>query len=315
MPTNKVIKQNIVLAAEEWEKLEILSGLDYSLDHIALYFNLDKTVVRQLAADPDSKLSTHLQAGKVKQRADEHMGVYQMAVQGDVPAFKALDEIRRTRLFKITKLDIFGGFDSKVTVQTLQDYLRSEGRTDITPEEHIYMDALRLIRGMDIQYGKRATIAFLNNKLGLIFDNAKKFYVEAFNLFNHDEGLDKAALRNKYADNMDQAAQHVKENALTSADWRVYRELNVTAYEMCQLHKEEAEPIDPNMYLRPYTMYTLDVQDIKMSPINRNEVARQIDAQKMPERDKERLREDARLKPLDIRNRLESTKEEFSKSK
>jgi len=315
MATNKVIKQNIVLDEEEWDKLEILSGLDYSLDHIALYFNLDKTVVHQLATDPSSKLSTHLQAGKVKQRADELLGVYRLAMEGDVPAFKAIDEVRRTRLFKITKLDIFGGLDSKGTVQILQDYLRSEGRNDISVEEHVYMDALRLIRDMDIQYGKRATIAFLNNKLKLTYDNAKKLYVEAFNLFNHDEGLDKSALRNKYADNMDQAAQHVKENAVTIADWKVYRELNVTAYEMRQLNKEDPEPIDPNLYIRPFTMYSLDVQDIKMSPINRNEVARQIDEQKMPERDKERLREDAMLKQIDIRKRLETTKEDFSKSK
>src|SRR5690606_16252595 len=97
--------QALNLSEEEWDKLEILSALDFSNDQIATYFGVRKTIFRQIAADPNSYLSERLEAGKLKQDVDERFALYALAVKGDVPAQKQIHEVKRTRAFKISKLD------------------------------------------------------------------------------------------------------------------------------------------------------------------------------------------------------------------
>lgn len=307
------IQRNIILDDEEWDKLEQFAGLGYSIDKIARYFGLDIKVMQQHANDPNSKIAYHIQAGIDRQQMDEHMGVYTAAKAGDVVAFKAIDEIRRTKLFTISKLDIFGGFDLKSKIETLKDYIQSGGSNDISLEENVYLDALFLIRDLDRQYGKRSTIEFLNKKLNLKHEDAKKLYVESVNLCYHDEGLDKAALRIRYAENLEMAAMHVRDNATTTKDWDTYADINFKAYKMRMLDQDDEETVDPNDYIKPYTMYSLDIKDVNMPDIDRNKVAKQVDGMDIPEKDKIRLKEDARLLPLNFKKRLQQTKDEYSK--
>jgi len=307
------IRPNIILDEEEWDKLEQFAGLGYSVDKLASYFEQDPIVFKQIAADPNSKLARHIQTGIDRQQMDEHLGVYEAAKGGDVVAFKAIDEIRRTRLFTISKLDIFGGFDSKSKLEKFKQYIINGCVDDLSLEENLYLDALFLIRDLDQQYGKRSTIEFLNKKLNLKHEDAKKIYVEAINLCYHDEGLDKAALRNKYADNLDMAANHVKNNVVTTKDWEIYSEINYKAYKMRLLDKDDEEQIDPKLYVRRYVMYSLDPKDVNMTDIDRNKTRKQIDGLPVSEKDKVRLKEDARLIPLDFKKRLQQTKDDFTK--
>src|SRR5690606_12458852 len=115
----------INLSDEEWDKLETLSALDFSHDQIATYFGINKTIFRQIAADPNSYLSKRLLAGKIKQDADERLALYSLARSGDVPAQKQIHEIKRTRAFKISKLDIFGAFNNKNILEQLNDYIQA----------------------------------------------------------------------------------------------------------------------------------------------------------------------------------------------
>src|SRR5690625_2366836 len=103
----------INLSEEEWDKLEVLSGLDFSHEKIANYFGIDKRVFKQVAADPESNLALHLQTGKDRQQMDERLALYNSAMKGDIAAHKQLHEVKRTRAFKIAKLDIFGAFENK----------------------------------------------------------------------------------------------------------------------------------------------------------------------------------------------------------
>ncbi|WP_149525649.1 hypothetical protein [Sphingobacterium hotanense] len=315
MDKTKPIKHHgISLSDEEWDKLEILSGLGYSNDKIATYFGIRKTVFRQVASDNDSYLSERLNAGKIKQDMDERMGLHHLAVRGDVAAQKQIHEIKRTRAFKISKMDVFGAFESKRILEDLNDYIQAGNSIkDISIEEQLYIDSLVFIRDMDSIYGRRATVDFFVKNFGLKHQRASEMYEESLNLFFGNRNLNKKSLRGKFADKLEQAANVVAENAETSRDWEVYGNLIKQAASMLELDKPDIEKLAKELYMPTVKLYTLDAEMAGLPSINRIDLASEIDALDQPESVKVSLKQDALISKIDISGRLDKIEEEFKK--
>lgn len=304
----------INLSDEEWDKLETLSALDFTHEKIATYFGINKTIFRQVAADPNSYLSERLQAGKIKQDADERLALYTLALTGDVPAQKQIHEIKRTRAFKISKLDIFGAFDNKKVLEKLNDYIQSGADIkNISVEEQLYIDTLIFMRDMDNQYGRRATVDFFVKHYKLKQQRASEMYDEAINLFYGNRNINKKALRHKYAERLENAANVVAANAESSRDWEVYGNLMKQAATMQELDKPDVEKLPKEMYLPPVKVYTLEPETVGLPSINRNELAAEIDALDQPESVKSSLRQDAMIDPIDIVGKIDKIVEEYKK--
>src|SRR5690606_7350561 len=301
------------LSDEEWDVLETLSALDFSHDHIAVYFGINKTVFRQIAADENSYLAERLQAGKIKQDADERLALFALARKGDVPAQKQIHEIKRTRAFKISKMDIFGAFDNKKVLEKLNDYLQSGSDMDISVEEQLYIDTLIFMRDMDSQYGRRATVEFFVKNYKLKHQRASEMYDEAINLFYGNRNINKKALRHKFAERLENAANVVATNAETSRDWEVYGNLMKQAATMQELDKTVVEKLPKEMYMPTVKVYTLDPDVVGLPAINRNELAAEIDALDQPESVKSSLRQDAMIDQIDLVSKLDKIEEEYKK--
>ena len=311
---DKPIKHsNLNLTEEDWEKLEILSGLGFSNDRIAVYFGINKTVFRQIAADPNSYLSERLEAGKVKQHIDEQFALHELAKAGDVAAQKQIHEVKRTRAFKISKMDIFGAFDNKKVLEQLNDYIQSGATMDISVEEQLYVDTLIFMRDMDAQYGRRATVEFFVKHYKLKHQRASEMYDESINLFYGNRNINKKALRAKYGEKLEQAANVVAENAETSRDWEIYGNLMKQAASMQELDKPDVEKLPKEMYLPPVKVYTLDAESVGLPPINRNDLAAEIDALDYPEAVKQSMKQDSMIEQIDLESRLEFIEENFKK--
>ena len=311
---DKPIKHsNLNLTEEEWEKLEILSGLDFSNDRIAVYFGINKTVFRQIAADPNSYLSERLEAGKVKQHIDEQFALHELAKGGYVAAQKQIHEVKRTRAFKISKMDIFGAFDNKKVLEQLNDYIQSGAIMDISVEEQLYVDTLIFMRDMDAQYGRRATVEFFVKHYKLKHQRASEMYDESINLFYGNRNINKKALRAKYGEKLEQAANVVADNAETSRDWEIYGNLMKQAASMQELDKPDVEKLPKEMYLPPVKVYTLNAESVGLPPINRNDLAAEIDALDYPEAVKQSLKQDSMIEQIDLESRLEFIEENFKK--
>ncbi|GAA4137913.1 hypothetical protein GCM10022216_14460 [Sphingobacterium kyonggiense] len=314
---NKPIKHpSLNLSDEEVEKLEILSGLGYSVDQIASYFGFSKTIFRQMAEDPNSFLSEKLESGRLKQDADERLGLYNLAKKGDVPASKAIYEIKRTRAFKISKLDIFGNFKDGSMLEKLNNYIQSGGSIaidKISTEEQLYIDALIFIRDMDSRYGRRATVDFFVKNFKIKHQDASRMYDESMNLFFGDRNINKKSLRAKFSDRLEQAANVVAENAETSKDWEIYGNLIKQAATLQQLDKPDLEKLPKEIYQPPVKIYTLDAEMVGLPGINRNELAAEIDALEHSEAIKSSLKQDAMIEPLNIPAKLDRIELEFKK--
>ncbi len=315
MEQTKPIKHpNLSLSDEEWDKLEILSGLGYSSEKIATYFGINKTIFRQIAEDPNSYLSERLEAGKVKQDVDERYGLHRLAVQGDVSAQKQIHEIKRTRAFKISKMDIFGNFESKKILESLNDYIQSgKSLMDISVEEQLYIDTLIFIRDLDSIYGRRAAVDFFVKHYGMKHQRASEMYDESMNLFFGNRTINKKSLRAKYADKLEQAANVVAENAESARDWEVYGNLMKQAASMQELDKPDVEKLAKELYMPTTKVYTLDAEMVNIPSINRLELAAEIDSLDQPESVKESLKQDAMINKIDLPSRLEKIEEEFKK--
>lgn len=311
MANTPIKHPNLNLTDEEWDKLELLSALDYSHDRIATYFDINKTIFKQIAKDPDSYLSERLEAGKLKQDMDERVALHDLAASGDVPAQKQLYEIKRTRAFKISKLDIFGSFENKRMLEQLNDYIQSNGQLDVTIEEQIYIDALIFMRDMDGIYGRRATVDFFVKHFKLKYQRASEMYDEAVNLFFGDRNVNKKALRHKFAERLEQAAQVVAMNAETPKDWEIFGNLTVQAGKMLELDKQDPEKLPAGAYLKPVNVYTLDPDMVGLPSINRNTLAAEIDALDQPEAVKSSIRQDAMIDEIDFGAKLDRVEKDF----
>src|SRR5690606_14977545 len=112
---------------------------------------------------------------------------------------------------------------------------------DIPVEEQLYIDALIFMRDMDNQYGRRATVDFFVKHFNLKHQRASEMYDEAINLFYGNRSINKKALRAKYAERLENAANVVAANAETSRDWEVYGNLMKQAATMQRSEEHTSE--------------------------------------------------------------------------
>lgn len=315
MAENKPIKHpTLPLDDEDWDKLETLSALGYSNEKIATYFGIDKIIFKQIASDKNSMLAERLEAGKLKQDIDERLALYHVAANGDVPAQKQIHEIKRSRAFKISKMDIFGTFEHQRILERLNDYIQ-DGKSikDISVEEQLYIDSLIFIRDMDSIYGRRATVDFFVKHFKLKHQRASEMYDEAVNLFYGDRNINKKALRHKFADRLEMAANVVMSNAETSKDWEVFGNLTKQASVLLELDKPDVNKLPKELYMPSVRVFSLNTELVGLPNINRNELAAEIDSLDQPESVKSNLRQDAMIEPINLSSKFDVIEEEYKK--
>lgn len=177
---------------------------------------------------------------------------------GDLPAINHLEKIRREKSFKTSKLDIFGTFDNEKAFRRVYEYM-AEGRTnDLSNNEKLFLDLLSIINSIDRQVGKRAAIKFLTQQLGYSYDRAADYYNQADALFYSNRNTTKEALRNKYAELLEDLAHAAKNVATTPKDYEAVGEIISKAAKIRKLDEPEIQRLPPQMYMRPLARILAD---------------------------------------------------------
>ena len=306
------LHQNFGLDEEQLEKLEKLAALGYDPGDIARYFNLPVKPFEHIANDPTSHINYRIEAGKFKALANESLSILYQAEGGDIDASKRLQDIRKNRGFKISKDDIFGSTDRK-SLQALEDWIQGGSKSDLKTDEKIYLDALTLMNSMDRKYGRRNTVEFFVKTYGLKHARASEMYDEAINLFYSDRNVDKKALRIKKAEFLEDLARAAFANAETAKDIEVASNIEMKAAKLRGLDQPDPEKLPAEAFRRPVRVFSLDPSDVGLPMLNRNTIAKQIDALEIPEADKSRLRKDARIEPVQLEQYLDELETESKK--
>jgi hypothetical protein len=301
----------ITLTEEKTQVLENLAALGYSPHQMAEYLAIDPVAFQLESTDPESKVSYHIRHGVLMATAKEQLKILADAQSGNVTASQQLASIRRTKAWELSRKDIFAGFNDKKLLTKLEDYLEGGCKMPISNEEAIYIDALTLFNSMGRKYGRRNTVNFFTKEpWNLRYNRASEMYDEAIRLFYTDRNIEKKAIRNKYAEEIEEASIVVRDNAVTSKDWEIYASMVMNAAKLRELDKPDPEMVPSELYLKPIRLYSLDPTDIGLPKTNRAAVAAQIEALDIPERDKLRISQDAMIETFNIAEKLNDLEEE-----
>lgn len=183
----------------------------------------------------------------------------------------------------------------------IAEYIEKGSLSKLTPEEIEYLDILSKMNTMRRRYGLNQTISFFTQPpFNISLYRAKQMFEESINLFYSDEILDKQAARNLKAEQFEQAAQLALEAAQSVKDLEIYRALLWDSYKARQLDQPDPLHIPEELYKRPIKIYTLNPVQAKLPAIDRNELAKEIDAMDETASNKRRWKQEAMIDDVDF---------------
>ena len=181
-------------------------------------------------------------------------------------------------------------------------YIESGAQGNLSPELVEYIELLDVIRSMYSRYRSRDTIINFLQKPPYILSyySAVKRFSEAINFFYLDNEIKKKAWRNVYAERLDKVADLALRASTSILDLEIYKKIIDAAARMRQLDKPDPPELPPELFLKPFKIYTLNPEDIGRTRADRNLLAKHIDELDIPEKDKERVRADAGLAEINL---------------
>jgi hypothetical protein len=183
----------------------------------------------------------------------------------------------------------------------IAEYIEKGAHSKLTEEEVEYLEVLVKMNTMRRRYGLNQTISFFTKApFNISLYRAKQMAEESINLFYSDEVLDKQAARNLKAEQFEQAAQLALEAATSVKDLEIYRALLWDSYKARQLDQPDPLQIPEELYKRPIKIYTLNPAQAKLPAIDRNELAKEIDALEETATNKRRWKQEAMIDDIDF---------------
>lgn len=220
-------KDVLTLPDDKYEELERLSALGYSEADMAMYFDVPGDDFSRAALDPESKINYHIRRGVLMSGALEQMGLLSDAEKGNVQAIQMLYKVRYRRQFEVAKREILYNLDIDEKVfQRLENYIESGSLGNLKPDEAIYIELLTMMNAMRRKYGRAKTIKFFcKPPFSFSYAQSRDMFEQAINLFYVDSKVEKKALRNLKAEQLEEAAEMVREMATKPEDFEVYGKL------------------------------------------------------------------------------------------
>ena len=313
MNKSKISKDNIILTEEKLEELERLAALSYTIPDMAMYFGLPSDEFQADAENSDSKINYHIRRGILVNTARAQMEVMNNAEKGNTQAIQLLSKIQYRKNFETARRDILYDceIDEKI-LHRLEAYIESGSTIKLKPGEELYLEAMTLMNSMRRKYGRSKTIKFFcNAPFNLSYAQARDMYEHSINLFYSDSKVEKKALRNLKAQQLEDAAKMVLDTAKEPSDFEIYGKLIKLSAEILQLNQPDPPEIPKGTYDRPYRVFTLDPKLIGMDRPDRNLLARQIDKiVGATETEKQKAKYDAGIEDIPFEDMLNEYKEE-----
>lgn len=304
----------VSLTDEQFEELEQLAAMGYSNQDIALYFNILYEDFNAAACDPESRVNYHIRRGILVHQAKEQMGIMASAESGNIQAFSALSKVRYQRDFNTARRDILYNCEiDENLLHRLEAYIESGSVEDLKPDEALYIEFLTLMNNMRRKFGRVATIKFFcRDPFNFTYAQSRDMFEHAINLFYIDSKVEKKALRNLKAQQLEDAADMLLRTARFPKDFEVYAKLIKLSAEIRQLNLPDPPEMPKGTYDKPYKVYTFDPTLIGLERIDRNQLARQIDAiSGITEVEKQKAKADACIDTIPLENILDEYEEEI----
>lgn len=163
------------------------------------------------------------------------------------------------------------------------------------------------------KYGRAETIKFFcKAPFNFTYAQSRDMFEHSINLFYIDNKIEKKALRNLKAQQLEDAADMLLRTARFPKDFEVYAKLIKLSAEIRQLNLPDPPEMPKDTYNKPYRVYTFDPNLIGVERVDRNILARQIDSiTGITEAEKQKVKADACVETIPLENILDEYEEEI----
>jgi len=303
---NKIQKSDInnigrTLTTEQQQLIMDLGALNWTHSSIASTLNVDVVQFELEAICLESIINLLIARGRLEKGAQLEIKLMNQALDGNVKAVKELANVRRDKSFQISKLDIFGGFEDETTFNKIMDYIDSGASATLPQQELHYIDMLNHIFSLSKQHDKRNVIKYLTKPpINLPHRRAADMYAEAVNIFYSEKKIIKAALRNKFAEDIGNIAELAKKTATTPSDLEAVANILMKAAKILGLDQDDPETLPVDLYTKPIQLLTTDPEAVGLQSVSRDELARQIDSLELSGAVKHRLSQEAGIEDVNF---------------
>lgn len=313
IPTGETYER-IALTDKEREELLQLGSLRWPEEKIAAFFGWDRKALRRETENPESEISKLLMRGEMEADFQIEFKLMTDAKGGNLAAARQFSELMRDRTFRMSKLDLFGGAENKSLYETIQRYFDKGCPGDLSSKEQLYLDMLQIIYSFNSKLGDRRTLRLLTQPPYKIeYQRARDLMAEAVELFNGGRRSTKEAMRYHAAETYDNLYHLILDVAKTPQDIALAASMLDKKVKLLQLNEPDPDILPPEQYLKTYRVLSLTTETLGLPPVNRDELAAQIDALEIPGSEKKRLRMEAGIEDMDIIKMLDNVIQEESR--
>jgi hypothetical protein len=262
------------LTPEQYEEIEKLAGVNWSVDDIAKNLDIDPVEFQTAFDAPGSKIKWHYERGILLVKGKSQMELYNSAITGNVTAMQQMEKARAANKLEQVKKKAQLAAEQK-KADTIQRFLQGHTKNELSPELIVYYEQMDMVRSLwQKGHNKNYIInIMLSSWDKLSFYKAKKIFDDAINFFYLDSDIKKQAWANYYADSLDVAAQICFE----MSDFEQFRRLRNDAAAMRQIHVPDP-PKDTDVGGKRIFIYTINPETLGLPRANRTKLAKWIDS-------------------------------------
>lgn len=285
------------LTAEQNSQLEDLAAINYSLQDIAMYLDVQYQEFLLAFNLPDSELKYHYNRGKLMAQAEIDKANLKKAKDGSATSIQQWKKDANLQKLENLKKKIL--FDQADTEYSQLQALVEKGETSELPESIVkYYDQVEYIRTLYNKFNsKNYILSLVRLKWPEVsFYMASKLFNECLNFFNLDNSVKVEAWGNIYADRLDNMAMICTE----MNDFETARRLTNDAANLRGVGKDKPAQLPEGMLDRRVILYVMDPEKLGIPKVDRRDLAEFIDKIEVTEFQKEKLRMDAQVTDVDF---------------
>jgi hypothetical protein len=293
--TFEKMKSSMELSPEQNKQIEELSAINYSLQNIAMYLDVDYKQFLEAFNTPDSDIKYHYDRGKLMAQAEIDKANLKKAKDGSLTSIQQWKkDANQQKLENIKKKVLFNKEENDYC--QLQALIE-RGETSNLPANIVrYYEQIDYIRSLYSKFNSKSyIISMVRLKWPQIpFYSANKLFNECLNFFNLDNDVKTQAWANIYADRLDNMAMIATEmNDLETA-----RRLTMDAANLRGVNKEKSDPLPDGLLDRRVIVYVMDPEKLGIPKVDRRDLAEFIDKIDITESEKLKLRRDAQVEDV-----------------
>ena len=192
-----------------------------------------------------------------------------------------------------------------ISIEDIYDFVDHGDANNTPPGIALYFELMEKVRVLDLRAADSGTKNSVINHLvkieGLTRHLAEKVYYDALEYYYASATLSKQAQRNVYAARIERLIAIAELAVKDVKDANMVAAMYEKAAKLRNLDKEDKEMIPEQWFKEQFVIYSTDPVKAGLQPINRIELAKQIDSYpELTEKEKEMLKREALIEDLII---------------